>query len=71
MNELANYERDGSETRADEVELLHLRTQNAELQKEITILRANWNGFHDHVTEPAVEQHLRTIETALTHFSRL
>ena len=67
MNELANHECDGSETRADEAELLRLRAQNAELQKEIAILRANWKGSHDHVTELAVEQHLRTIETALTH----
>ena len=52
---------------ADQVELLRLRAQNIELQNEIALLRANWNGSQDHGTVLIVEQRLQALETALTY----
>ena len=52
---------------ADQGELLRLRAQNAELQKEIVLLRANWNGSQDHGTGLIVQQRLQALETALTY----
>lgn len=56
--------RDRIESRDEEAELLRLRAQNAELQKEIALLRAGRNGSQDHVMEH-MEQQLRTL--ALSH----
>ena len=57
---------DGSEIRADE-ELLRLRAQNVELQKELALLRADRKPPPAEATNPRAEQHLHALEIALTH----
>ena len=54
---------DGNETGTDEAEVLRLRAQNAELQREIVLLRADRNGPASRIAE----QQLHTLETALTY----
>ena len=58
---------DGSEMRADEEELLRLRAQNVELQKEVALLRADGNRTPTEVPHARIDQHLHALETALTH----